>query len=210
MKNPLLLLVASFCLMNCQSPQQQTEEKAAIHESAEQAATVESGKVTATNHQTTATEYIDWNSIKINNLLPLDANTKDLEKVLGKADSTVTPDYKNICNNCHFCTEQIPAFKYVYVKGVHFEQLKDSLIFWSADFTLDKSLFLQSGKLRLDHRTTLQEVEKHFPEAVKGLTKEETTDWIRISPSKQLTDGSFLLEFGKDGLLRKFYYHFPC
>ncbi|ALJ00071.1 hypothetical protein DC20_15190 [Rufibacter tibetensis] len=156
------------------------------------------------------TEYIEWSSIKINNVLPLNTNAEQVKGFLGMADSTTTPDYDNICYNCHFCNEKIPPFKYVYFKGIEFEQLNDSLEFWSADFTLNKSLFLQSGNMRFDHRTTLEEVSRIFPKAVKAKQVEEAYIMVSISPSEQLVDGSFILEFNRSGYLTMFYYWFPC
>ncbi|MDX5418218.1 MAG: hypothetical protein LPK09_03300 [Hymenobacteraceae bacterium] len=209
MKSKILLLIATICVMGC-NPKEEQEEITSQNSSIREYETTRLDSLGPNSNQTVLTEYIEWSNITINNSLPLEANIRQVEAMFGKADSTSIPDYTNICHNCHFCNEEIQPFKNAYFKGVKFEQLNDSLVFWSADFTVNKSLFLQSGNMRFDYKTTLEEVSNVFPEAVRAKRVEESDTWIRISPSKQPVDGDFILEFNKNGYLTKFHYWFPC
>ena len=204
--NRLILLLALALMIGCNSAEP-TAEEVTQNESSQAAANDVPEPGTS---GVEITEYIAWDSLKLNNQLVLGTNLREVETVFGKADSTITPDYSNICPNCHFCTMDIPPFKEVYFKGVNFEQLNDSLIFWSADFSSNKTLFLQSGSMRLDHKTTLEDFKKRFPEAVKNADKEEEEVWVRIGTAKQPTDDAFILTFNKEGYLMKFFYWFPC
>ncbi len=212
MKNRFLPFIIFFGTLSCNSSEPQTaQEKGVASDSVEIRNTTPLLDMPGpSSNQSAPAEYMEWGSIKVNNLLSLNSNIREVEAILGKADSTVSPDYANICPNCHFCNKKIPAFKDAYYRGVRFEQLNDSLVFRSADFSLNESLFLQSGSMRLDHRSTLGEVGKLFPEAVKGARKGTSPGWIRISPSKHFVDGYFVLEFNKDGYLTNFHYWFPC
>jgi hypothetical protein len=172
MKSKLLLLAISLFALSCNSKDPETEQETLP--TRVEVTAIPSGELDTDSdqevdydaNQTAPTEYLEWSSVKINNLLSLDTNRRKVEALFGKADSTLTPDYDNVCHNCHFCTAEMPAFKEVYYKGVEFEQLGDSLVFWAADLSVNKSVFLQSGNMRLDHKTTLEEVAKLFPEAV--------------------------------------------
>ena len=202
----LLLTVAISLLASCNSSEP----------TAEAVAQPDTNKIATTDlpepetNETELTEYIEWGSLKLNNQLLLGANLREIEALFGKPDSVVVPDYDNICHNCHFCTEEMPPFKEVYIKGVNFEQLNDSLVFWSADFSRNKALFLQSDNMRLDHRTTLTAFQKRFPDAVKEARDEGNEVWVNIATSNQPTDGAFILVFDKKGYLTQFSYWFPC
>ena len=214
MKTKLLQLLSLVALLSCHSPNAETEMKEGHSPDAGKDVLLPEATSTPID-QTSRTagneEYLDWNSIRINGKLPLTTSAKNIEGILGKADSVVSIDWNNTCASVYRST----ASKNAYFKGVEFEQFGDSLDFQLVNFTKDHSVFLQHGNLKLHHATTLEEIEKHFPNAVKDISKSyyiidgKETDAVNLPPSKELSDGQWILMF-QDGKLIRIDYWFPC
>ncbi|MGV3540597.1 MAG: hypothetical protein ACO1OQ_12365, partial [Rufibacter sp.] len=131
--------------------------------------------------------------------------------LLGKPDSVKIARGENDCPNCHFCSASDSSQKYFF-KGLLYEGLKDSLVFWEADFIKSPKLFLVSGVVKLDRTTTYERAREFFPNSPGGKTKNMNgySYWIALSPTKELHDGHFSLLFDDKGFLIKFEYWFPC
>ncbi|MBA9078617.1 hypothetical protein [Rufibacter quisquiliarum] len=213
----LFVLIFSIFCTSCQSAEPKADKAAAENIQPEQKvkpnAAVSAEPAKAVEHEVAARkyDYLEWDSILINNRVPLSTNRRVVEKHLGKPDSVVTPDYAHVCGNCHFCVGMDPPpYKLVYIKGLRLEQLQDSIAFWGADFRKNKKLFLTDGKTRFDRTTTLEKVKKLFN--YETLKRNEDTGgfWIRLQPSKIISDASFILEFDESGYLTEFNFYFPC
>lgn len=213
MKTKPLLLIILITLLSCQSPNTE-EEKTEEHflKSSGGVLQVEtSSPVDQTAPISENQEYLDWSSMRINGKFPLTASVKNIEGILGKADSVVNIDWNNTCSSRYRSEES----KNVYFGGVEFEQFGDSLDFMHINFSKDHSVFLQNGNLKLNYATTLEEVRKHFPNAVKDISKGyynidgKETDAINLPLSKELSEGQWILMF-QDGKLVRIDNWFPC
>lgn len=200
MKTKLLLIIPLIILLSCDSPNAEVEKQLGISNTIGQSAP------TGENE-----EYLDWSSIRVNSKLPLTASVQSIEGLLGKVDSVVSIDWSSTCSSGYRSDES----KNAYFGGVEFEQFGDSLDFMHINFSQDQSVFLQSGALKLDHATTLIEVKKHFPNAVKGIGNGyyniygKETDAINLPPSKELSDRQWILMF-QDGKLIRIDLWTPC
>lgn len=200
MKTKLLLVIPLITLFSCDSPNAEVDKQEVTSNPVGQSAPIGENK-----------EYLDWSSILINDNLPLTASVKSIEGLLGKADSVVSIDWSSTCSSGYRSDES----KNAYFGGVEFEQFRDSLDFMQVNFSQDHSVFLQSGDLRLDHATTLEDVKKHFPNAVQNIGKGDyiidgkETDAINLPPSKELSDRHWILMF-QDGKLIRIDFWTPC
>lgn len=156
-------------------------------------------------------EYLDWGNMRINGKFPLTASVRNIERILGRADSVVSINWMETCSSRYRNENSRNA----YFGGAEFEQFGDSLDFMHVNFSKDRSVFLQHGELRLNHATTLEEVEKHFPKAVRDISKGyylidgKATDSVNLPPSKELSDAQWNLMF-QDGKLIRMDLWFPC
>jgi len=209
MRNKFLILLAQVMLLCCQSPNSSTEKQVNDSDKAVGvAANNEKQNISPIAGRQTSKEpreYLDWRSIRINNKFPLITTVKNIEGFLGKPDSVVKVDFDEICPS-DFRSEDS---KIAYYGGVHFEQFGDSLDFMSIDFTTEKKIFLQSGNLKLDHATTPEMIKEHFPTIMKDYVKGAIIDDIGLPPTKELSDGQWLLRF-EGGKLISFDDWFPC
>lgn len=155
-------------------------------------------------------EYLDFDELTINGKLPLITDTLSLYKLIGKPDSVITPDYDDICVS-YFDKN----FKQVYYQSTNLELFGDTLVLSTLNFKTSPNLFLQSGKLILNHKTTLQDIEKIYPKAVKF--KGETDIYqlgkftsINLKTFKNSTiEARWILYFEKNRLIRIDYW-MPC
>lgn len=205
MKNKLLLLVLQVSFLGCQSPDT-TETEQQKETVLEESSTIVPTAATGENK-----EYLEPFSIRINGKYPLVTSVKNINSLLGKPDSIATINWAETCSS-DFRNEDS---RIAYYKGIEFEQFGDSLDFQTIDFSKNKNLFLQSGDLKLDGSTTLDEIGKRYPNAVKEISKGfyqidgKTTDSIVLPPSKELADGQWILMF-QDGKLIRIDDWFPC
>lgn len=155
-------------------------------------------------------EYLDRSTLRINNSVPLITTLKSIETFLGRPDSVINIDFYEVCASAFRSEDSQLA----YYRGVAFEQFGDSLDFQHIDFYHTRDIFLQSRDLRLDHATTLEDLKKHFPDAVRNKSKMNVygigeVETINIPPSKEPVDGSWLLMF-REGRLIRMEDWFPC
>lgn len=158
------------------------------------------------------TEYLDFDKVRINGKLPLITDSLALYSLLGKPSKIVKPDLDDICVS-FFDSEN---FKYVkYGNSTVFELCGDTIVPRVFNFESTPQLFLKYGELFLNSKTTLKEIEKIYPKAVKFqyLTDiyEEgkfVTLSLRVTKGKNI-DASWLLFFEKGKLIRIDYW-MPC
>ncbi|WP_299706829.1 hypothetical protein [uncultured Pontibacter sp.] len=152
MKTKLLFLISQITLLSCQSPVADTEKQ----ENRFSEVSIDSTQVeeSVTDLQSSAeeenSEYLDWQSVRINGKLPLIASVKQIEALMGKADSVVTIDWDNTCSSRYRSSDSKDA----YYGGYEFEQFGDSLDFQGVDFRKGEDVFLQVNNLKLSGATT--------------------------------------------------------
>ena len=156
-----------------------------------------------TDSSKTNTEFIDWSSARINGKLPLESNTKDLYRLLGQPDSIVTPNYDDV--SVRFYDEK--EFKNAYFKGSDFEIYGDTAVVCILNFEKNPDLEFTSGSLILNHNTTLADLKKVFPKAVRARSKNNNWGFgkcteINLATWKYYNDDSWLLFFQKGRLIR--------
>lgn len=153
-------------------------------------------------------EYLDWKTLKINNQLALLCKKAELTKLLGNADSIVTPRYDEICAS-YFDKD----FRYLYFRNSQFETSGDLAVLSSIDFE-SSNITLVSPAITLDKSVTWEKISKIFPLAVKR------AEWIevdkigkvlsvKIPAAKKDTDHAWLLFFKKGRLMRMDHW-IPC
>ncbi len=151
-------------------------------------------------------EYIDWNNVRINGVLPPIGTTKLLYKALGKPDSIITP-------NIECASFYDKAYKTAYFKGSSFELYGDTVIISTINFK-QSGMTLTAGKLVLNGNTTLADIAKVFPNAVKDKSNVVVDTFgevisISVNTGKTLADDAWELMF-KDGKLVQMDYWTPC
>jgi hypothetical protein len=148
-------------------------------------------------------EYIDWSSVRINGKLPFITNIKDLYQLLGQPDSIVTPVYEDV-SIAYFYNDK---FKFAYFKDSEFEISGDSVVISYLNFEKQPGLVFNAGSLKLSHNTTLVELKKIFPKAVKSKEKSNVDKigkctGISVATSRYYNDDLWLLFFRKGRLIR--------
>jgi hypothetical protein len=159
--------------------------------------------------QKTTIEYLDWNSLKLNNKLPILCKKSELIKLLGQPDSTVVPNKYDICGS-YFNSD----IEFMYFGKSFFEASGDSIIVSSIRLDSNKRIILTTGNLVLDNSMTLDKFATQFPNAFKLkeeviLDKEGKVLSVRLEASKAGTDDAWILFF-KDGKLIGIDYFSPC
>ncbi len=158
--------------------------------------------------KTSNPEYLEWNSLKINNQLPLLCKKSALIKLLGNADSIKTPLYEDICAS-HFDS----AFQYIYFGESVFETADSLAVVSIIDFETS-NIKLVSSKISLDITLTLEKLKQIFPMAVKDASLEDVEKKgkllsIKIATSKNDSDDAFVLLF-RNGKLVRIDYWIQC
>ena len=148
-------------------------------------------------------EFIDWNLARINGKLPMITNSKDLYKLLGQPDSIVTPNYDDVSVRYY----DLKEFKYAYIKESQFEIYGDTAVISFLNFEKQPDLEFKAGTLTLNHNTTIAELRKLFPKAVKERSKLIVDQMgrlmgISLETSKYMVDAAWLLFFRKNKLVR--------
>lgn len=160
----------------------------------------------ATNVQ--AQEYLDWNSLKINNQIPLECKKADLIQLLGKPDKIVTPKENDYCAS-YFQSD----IKFLYWGESQFESSGSKAVISSIDFESNK-IKLVSPNITLDNSVTLETIKRLFPVAVKqaiilDIDKKGKVLSVRIATAKEEIDDQWLLFF-KNGKLIRIDHYQPC
>lgn len=154
-------------------------------------------------------EYLDWETATINGTLPLLGKTVDLFKLLGKPDSLVTPDMNDICVS-YFDSQ----FQDAYFKQSNWEIHGDTAVVRILVFRDNPKIALHTPALLLSQATTLAELARHFPEAVKARGTMNVQNWgkltaVNLNTGKTASDDSWILFFEGNKLVRIDYW-MPC
>ncbi|QJX47634.1 hypothetical protein HMJ29_12045 [Hymenobacter taeanensis] len=154
-------------------------------------------------------EYIDWNTATLNGKQPVLGKTAELYRVLGQPDSLVSPNMNDVCVSFY---DQ--KFQYAYFKHSQLEVYGDTAVIGTLDFRSNPQLALHTSTMRLNHTTTLDDVAKEFPEAVKGqhmVTVENLGQLtaIPLATGETPGDDAWILFFDKGKLVRIDYW-MPC
>jgi hypothetical protein len=155
------------------------------------------------------TEYLDWNTAMLNGRLPMISTPKAAFQELGQPDSLVTPDMNEVC--MPYFDQQ---FKFAYIKSTEFEVCGDTAVVDIINFQQQPRLMLQTGNIRLNSKTTLLELAKFFPNAVKdqyelNVYKLGKVTVVNLAAGPISSDYSWLLMFQHGKLVRIDYYT-PC
>lgn len=145
-------------------------------------------------------EYLLYNTVTINGVLPLESKFADFVKLVGKPDSLGNSDEKS---ECQFYEA---PYQYIYFQGSMFFLVKDTAIFQNIDFRKRPDLELKSPAITLSAKTTLQDIQKLFPKAVseiKMFTSQDSAhlQMVDIEASKEFVDGRWILYFDGDKLV---------
>jgi hypothetical protein len=157
----------------------------------------------------TTLEFLDWNSLKINNRLPLLCKKSEIIELLGQPDSIVVPNMNDICVS-YFEGE----FKYIYFGKSQFETKGDKVVISSILFGDNNRVKINNGSIVLDNSMTIDKLASIFPNAVK-LKYEVTLDMgekamcVRLETSKVGGDNAWVLLF-QNGKLIRIDFWMPC
>ncbi|WP_347217792.1 hypothetical protein [Chryseobacterium sp.] len=149
--------------------------------------------------------------IRFNGKLKRIFDLKDFEKVFGKADSTKLMADEQPCY--YIFEEGDLNDKYLYKNGSCFENSKQQVGISSFRF-LNGNFILYKG-IRIDSKTTLEDIKKIFPNSVRNMSHLETYDgkelpMITLSEDKEgISDGHINVSF-KNNRIHSIWWWFPC
>jgi hypothetical protein len=161
------------------------------------------------SNQKSNLDYLEWNTLKINNQLPLLCKKKELINLLGQPDSIVAPNMNNICIS-YFEKD----FIYLVFGKSQFESKGDTTVISSISFDQTNRIWLQTGNTVLDNSMTIDKLNSLFPNAVKQ--KEDVVldtigkvICVRLGITKESSENAWLLFF-QNGKLIRIDYWMPC
>ncbi|MCA2608775.1 MAG: hypothetical protein IM598_04370 [Chitinophagaceae bacterium] len=155
--------------------------------------------------QTNSKEVLEWNSIKINNKLPLICKRSNLLDLLGKPDKILDPQSLDICTS-YFEKD----FDYLVWGRSRFESTNSQAVISSIDIESGK-IKLVSPKITLDNFITLDKIKQIFPKATKDAEELIIDDKgkvvsIKLATSHKNSDDGWLLFFKAGKLVRVDYW----
>ncbi|MBS1521879.1 MAG: hypothetical protein JST50_12830 [Bacteroidetes bacterium] len=178
-----LILVFSCLIWACHSPkrpQSSIKKEQSVH------------KIGSVNK-----EYLDRDSVKLNDDISMMSSFKATIIKLGKPDSIITPDSGNISQSY-----KKGEFKYCHFKGVLFEKYQDSLVFRSIDLPKSPGWFLSYKRSKFSSNTTIDSFKKLFPNSVEDNelhgTSMDENQWIRIAASPDVSDTAWVFLFDRN------------
>jgi hypothetical protein len=161
------------------------------------------------SNQKSNLDYLEWNTLKINNQLPLLCKKKELINLLGQPDSIVVPNINDICIS-YFEKD----FTYLNFRKSQFESKGDTTVISSISFDQTNRIWLQTGNTVLDNSMTIDKLNSLFPNAVKQ--KEDVVldtigkvICVRLGITKESSENAWLLFF-QNGKLIRIDYWMPC
>ncbi|TGD82910.1 hypothetical protein [Hymenobacter wooponensis] len=154
-------------------------------------------------------EFIEWKTATINGTQPLVGKTAALYRLLGQPDSIVSPNMDDICVSFYD-----KEFKYAYFKNSLLEVYGDTAVIGTLDFRHNPKLSLHTPTMRLGQATTLEDLAKEFPQAVKDQHTINVQDLgeltaVELPTGKTASDDGWILFFDKGKLVRIDYW-MPC
>lgn len=158
-----------------------------------------------TARQQNSQEILEWNSIRINNKLPLLCKKSDLFNLLGKPDKILDPQNLDICTS-YFEKD----FNYLVWGQSQFESTDSQVVISSID--IEKGIIkLFSPKITLDNSVTFEKIKQIFPKASKS-AQEVIIDnkgkvlSMKIATSLKNSEDGWLLFFKAGKLVRVDYW----
>jgi hypothetical protein len=156
------------------------------------------------------TEYLSWDSVKINGKLPLLCKKESLYQLLGKPDSVVTPDYENICVS-FFARSK---FKYTYWGNSLFEEYGSQIVISSIDVEKTNKIRLSAGNIFFDNTMTLERLARLYPRSVKEaqeliIDKKGKVLSVKLATAKEEGENAWIFHF-RSGKLVQVDYWIPC
>lgn len=151
-------------------------------------------------------EYLDFKGVKLNGTTSVLTNLNTVTKLFGKPDSIETLDTSDMC------VSFFEAYNFAYYKNIKFEQFKDTLVLMEINFENNSKYYLKIDNLKLNQETTLEEIKKYYPNAVKNIYPiSESVDkfGIQLEVAKAPTDDKWILIFRNNKLV-KVQYYVPC
>lgn len=156
-------------------------------------------------------QNIPWDSIEVfqiehallNNKLHLNTNLRQFEALWGKPDSIITPNYNEIC-----AAGFEEDFQYLFKDGSTFEIFKDSILLGEIFFTGNN--FITYKGVTLNRHTTLADIIRLFPHAVKQAEYEGTPEEIKLRDTANKDSDSSILLFFREGKLERLVNFIPC
>ncbi|WP_460620702.1 hypothetical protein [Hymenobacter tenuis] len=147
-------------------------------------------------------EYLEWNTVTIGGKQPLLGKTQDLYQALGQPDSLVSPNLNEVCTSFYS-----RKFQYAHFKQSLAEVYGDTAVLESIDFRHNPGLALHTPSITLTHNTTMAELSKLFPLAVKAQNAVTVDGFgkvraVRLATGKTPADDAWLLFFDKGKLIR--------
>jgi hypothetical protein len=140
-------------------------------------------------------EILDFNSSKLNGSIPSSLSRQNLLAVLGKPTKT-----ENYDSDCGLTLEQeVAKVLKVYYYGKTLFLVYDNMAdLIEIDFTTGNFNY-KTAKINLSASTTLQDLQKVYPQSVKEAMKENKGTLVRLRPC-DICDGYCFLYF-KNGRL---------
>ena len=154
-------------------------------------------------------EFILFDQVKINGRLPLKSSKAQLFKELGRPDSLAKPDMASVCVSFYD-----KPFTYAYFKESHAELYGDVAVVSTLEFVGNPRLKLTTPTVTLSSRTTLPELVRYFPNAVKARSEMDVHRkgkymTVHIATGKTAAEDYWILFF-RNGRLARLDYWMPC
>jgi len=133
-------------------------------------------------------EYLDWDSVRLNGVIPMISNYRDVVNKFGKPDSIA--ELTAGVNGSYYHKK----FQECYFKGLIFEKYNDTLVFSKIDFREAKTAYLGDNKINFRSSSTDNYFHKLFPYSFlnTGLTGTDMDKYLYIAlptSSKNKSDG---------------------
>ena len=204
MKRTLLIFI-TIALFSCQGStnRKHQEDKKAISRSQN---VVDSAK-TETAYE--SSDVMQEKDIRFNGKLKRFFTIKEFEQVFGEPDSTKLLKDEAPCVTI-FGTEA-PEDRYLYKNGSRFETSKDSVAV--DEFWFTNGNFITYKDTRIDAGTTMEDIEKLFPTAVKGklgMDKEGKLWVVKLMEDVNGPSYGHIKLFFKDNKVYFMHWWLPC
>ncbi len=158
---------------------------------------IDSKKPTATKAAlpVTGTEYMNWDSVKLNGTIPMISSFKSVTNKLGKPDSIKPGDETN--------GSFYPGkFKFCYYKNVLFEKYNDTLVFRSIEFKKSSDFYLINDKYKFYKTSTANDFKRLFPSSYENNelsgTSMDKYQWISLAAFTKQSDNEWYFLFDRN------------
>ena len=165
-----------------------------------------------TKKETRETEFFDASKLLFNGRTKRFFSLKEFDKNFGKADSIQLMSQEQPCTSI-FESEDGKDDKYFFKNGSRFENSKDSVAV--NEFRFLKGNFIIYKGLKMDAETTIEDLKKIFPNAVKNIQDDEHYDEKKLrsiilrEDPKGISDGHIRIFF-KANKIYSIWWWFPC